>query len=84
MLNEPKIIVPDKTFFSTHITFTSVGLIKELVKILNVFMINYFTFDRTYKDGSHLRLTNAGEWIEHYYRNKLYSVAIFEKDPAID
>lgn len=82
MLNELKIFTPDEKFYQKHVTFTSVPIMQELVKSLNCIGINYFTFDRTYIDGSHIRLTSAGAWIEHYYRERLYDVAIFEKDPA--
>lgn len=40
--------------------------------------VNYFTFDRTYHDGSHIRLTSNSKWIEHYYKNKLYRKTIYE------
>lgn len=83
MSNTPEIFLPDEDFYKNHITFTSVGIIKDLLKDLNKIGINYFTFDRTYTDGSHLRLTSAGEWVEYYYRQKLYEVAIFEKNPAM-
>lgn len=70
-------------FYQSHITFQSVSAITEMTKPLNAIGLSYFTFDRTYQDGSHLRLTNAGRWIEAYYRNELYNVAIFEKDPRL-
>ncbi len=79
---ELKVFIPTETFYKNHVTFTSVGVIQELIKPLKGIGLNYFTFDRTYNDGSHLRLTSSGEWIEHYYRQKLYDVAIFEKDPS--
>ncbi len=73
---------PTELFYKKHITFTAVNEIREIcMPFLDSFGLSYFTFDRTYEDGSHLRLTTAGEWIEHYYRQKLYRIAIFEKDP---
>lgn len=83
MSDVPKIFLPNEDFYYNHVTFTSVGLIKEMLKDLGGIGVTYFTFDRTYTDGSHLRLTSAGEWIEYYYRQKLYDVAIFEKNPAM-
>jgi len=83
MSNAPKIFLPNEDFYHNHITFTSIGLIKEMLKDISDIGITYFTFDRTYTDGSHLRLTSAGEWVEYYYRQKLYDVAIFEKSPAL-
>ena len=79
---ELKIFDPTEDFYRNHVTFTSVGVIQEMVRPLQCIGLNYFTFDRTYNDGSHLRLTSAGTWIEHYYRKKLYDVAIFEKNPS--
>lgn len=78
-----KVIEPDESFYANHLTFTSVSDIQQIACCLNEIAISYFTFDRTYKDGSHIRLTNAGKWIESYYRKKLYDAAIFEKDPKL-
>jgi DNA-binding CsgD family transcriptional regulator len=83
MSDAPKIFLPDEGFYQNHITFTSVDVIKEMLKELSELGITYFTFDRTYTDGAHLRLTSAGEWVEYYYRQKLYDMAIFEKTPAM-
>ncbi len=78
-----KVIKPDEKFYRAHVTFTSVSDMIEATKPLTKIGLSYFTFDRTYQDASHLRLTNAGEWIESYYRIELYKAAIFEKDPKI-
>jgi DNA-binding CsgD family transcriptional regulator len=77
------IIQLDESFYRSHVTFKSVPLITEITKPLTNIGLSYFTFDRTYQDGSHLRLTNAGKWIESYYRSELYKAAIFEKDPRL-
>ncbi len=77
------IITPDENFYRNNITFTSVPDITAITEPLKKIGLGYFTFDRTYKDGSHIRLTNAGKWIESYYRKKLYDVAIFERDPKL-
>lgn len=77
-----KVIEPNENFFKTNITFTSVSDIKKISEpVLMKMGITYFTFDRTYRDGSHIRLTTAGKWIESYYRERLYDTAIFERDP---
>ncbi len=70
-------------FYQTHVTFTSVADITLITQPLIPIGLPYFTFDRTYLDGTHLRLTNAGKWIESYYRSDLYKAAIFEKDPRL-
>lgn len=78
-----RLITLDERFFNAHITFSSVAEIKELSSSLVKLGLTYFTFDRTYQDGTHLRLTNHGKWIETYYRDKLYDRAVFEKDPRL-
>jgi DNA-binding CsgD family transcriptional regulator len=72
-----------ENFFQSHVTFTSVPDMVQITKPLTDIGLSYFTFDRTYQDGSHLRLTNAGKWIESYYRTELYKAAVFEKDPRL-
>jgi DNA-binding CsgD family transcriptional regulator len=79
----PKLFVPNDKFYTSHVTFTSVPDLVEITQPLTEMGLSYFTFDRTYQDGSHLRLTNAGAWIESYYRTELYKKAIFEKDPKM-
>ncbi len=73
----------NERFYQSHVTFTSVPAITEITQPLNQLGLSYFTFDRTYHNGEHLRLTNAGKWIENYYRTDLYKAAIFEKDPRL-
>ncbi len=82
MLKQSAIFSPNEKFYHSHIS-SSVGVIKELLKGLVEIGITYFIFDRTYQDGSHIRLSSAGDWIEHYYRKKLYDVAIFEKNTKL-
>jgi hypothetical protein len=72
-----------ENFYNSHVTFTSVPDIVQITRPLASIGLSYFTFDRTYDDNSHLRLTNAGKWIESYYRTELYKAAIFEKDPRL-
>lgn len=73
----------DDAFYRSNITFTSIPDIIKFSEPLAIIGITYFTFDRTYNDGSHIRLTNSGSWIENYYRQELYKVAIFERPPEI-
>lgn len=68
-------------FFRSHITFTSVSEVAEIARPLANIGLTYFTFDRHYNDGSRMCLTNAGKWIEHYWRSGLFQAAVFEKDP---
>lgn len=83
MIKKLKIFEPDENFYKNHVTFTSIQDIHAITLPLQKIGISYFTFDRTYKDNSHIRLTNNGKWIEYYYRKQLYDVALFEKDPKL-
>lgn len=75
---------PNDSFYKNHVTFTSVCDIQDIVKTdLLRTGFDYFTFDRAYYDGSHLKLTSAGKWIEHYYRNKLYDVCLWDSAPEL-
>lgn len=74
---------PNEGFYTKHVTFSSVSTVDALTFAIKKLGLSYFTFDRTYKDGSHIRLTNAGQWIETYYRKKLYDVAVFERNPKL-
>jgi DNA-binding CsgD family transcriptional regulator len=67
-------------FYKEHITFTAAQAMQALIKPLHAIGINYFTYDKNYDDGTHLRLTTHGHWIESYYRQEIYNGAVFEKD----
>lgn len=67
-------------FYKEHITFTAAQDMQTFAKPLHVIGINYFTYDKNYDDGTHIRLTTHGHWIENYYREEIYNGAIFEKD----
>lgn len=69
-----------ENFYKEHVTFTSVADMRLLIKPLQNIGISYFTYDKNYDDGTHIRLTTHGDWIESYYRQELYNGAIFEKD----
>jgi hypothetical protein len=70
----------DESFYKTNPLFTSINIISEFTKPLKVLNMGYFTFDRHYHDNSRISLTNSGDWIKHYWKNKLYEGSIFEKD----
>ena len=67
-------------FYKNNPLFTSTGVIVEFSAPLTLLRLDYFTFDRHYCDGSRISLTNAADWIEYYWKAKLYESAIFEKD----
>jgi len=77
---QPCIMALDTRFYRSHTTFATVSDMVQLTLPLKKIGLTYFTHDRTYLDGAHLRLTNAPEWIEHYYKSEIYKRAIFEKD----
>lgn len=70
----------NEKFYRDHVTFTATQDIKTLTQPLLDIGISYFTYDKNYNDGSHIRLTTHPHWIESYYRQELYNGAIFEKD----
>jgi len=78
-----KIIDPTDEVYRNHITFTSVPLIDEITKPLNLIGLYHFSYDRVYSDDSHLRLCNMGAWLETFYRKKLYEGSIFEINPKL-
>lgn len=68
--------------WKNDITFQTISdMISICEPLLQCFKIHYFTFDKVYQDGSSIRLTTHGNWIEHYYTNELYRKAAFDKDP---
>jgi DNA-binding CsgD family transcriptional regulator len=72
----------DNNIYKTNPTFTATNEIAEFTQPLKKIGLEYFTFDRHYNDNSRFSLTNSGKWIEHYWREKLYKNAIFEKDTS--
>ncbi|MGC0153695.1 helix-turn-helix transcriptional regulator [Chromobacterium vaccinii] len=69
-------------FYATNPSFTATDAIIEFTRPLRSLKINYFTFDRHYQDGSRVVLTNAIDWIKHYWRKEMYKLAIFENAPS--
>lgn len=59
-----------------HIAFTTAGNIDEICKPLQKLGITYFSFVRSYKDGSHIRLSNNPQWTNHYYTRGFYNIVL--------
>jgi DNA-binding CsgD family transcriptional regulator len=57
-----------------HISITSSHHVNEICKPLGILGIHYFSFIRSFKDGSHIRLSNNSAWTQHYYMRQFYSV----------
>ena len=70
-----------EAFFKKHITFTAVNEIARLAAPLEKVGITYFSYDKSYNDGTQIRLTNHEKWTEHYYRAELYKYDVFENNP---
>lgn len=59
-----------------HIALSSSDNIKEICSPLERLGINYFSFVRSYKNGSHIRLSNNPAWTQHYYKREFYNVIL--------
>lgn len=59
-----------------HICLTSSTDMEEICKPLAKLSINYFSFVRSFSDGSHIRLSNNAAWTKHYYDREFYKVAV--------
>jgi DNA-binding CsgD family transcriptional regulator len=66
-----------------HITLTSATDIKEICRPLEKLGISYFSFLRSFADGSHIRLSNNMDWTTHYYNREFYNV-ITKQVPDIE
>lgn len=71
------------TLSSNDIFLTSSNIINELCQPLKKIGITYFTYIKNFDDGSQVNLSNSSEWIEHYYKYKLYQSSIFDKSSNI-
>ncbi len=66
----------NKTNLNKHIVLTSASEIDVICQPLEKIDINYFSFVRSFKDGSHIRLSNNPYWTKHYYDKKFYNVIL--------
>jgi hypothetical protein len=64
----------DIDLLKKHIVFTSSLDIEAICKPLLKLGISYFSFVRSFQDGSHIRLSNNPGWTQHYYRRQFYNV----------
>jgi len=65
-------------FYTSNVAFTSKQDLQALLSPLATENISYLTYECYLANGRHFRLTTHPEWIEHYYREALYNLAIFE------
>jgi len=63
-------------FLQNHIALASSNEISNICAPLSKLGINYFSFVRSFKDGSHVRLSNNPAWTQHYYLRGFYNIVI--------
>lgn len=66
----------DVHYLETHPALVTAPQIGEICKPLEQLGITYFSFVRSYKDGSHIRLSNNPAWTKHYYSCEFYNVVL--------
>lgn len=54
----------------------------ELCKPLEIINVSHITYQKQYKDGSRIALSNKTQWIEDYYNLNLYQSSLFEGEPV--
>ena len=55
---------------------------KKLCEPLQAYGIDHFSMIRSYDEGHFINLSNIDNWIEYYYREKLYLSSCFENHPS--
>lgn len=66
-----------------HIAINASNDIQQITKPLLKLGVSYFSYVRSYEDGSHIRLSNNAPWTRHYYDRGFYNVVI-RQVPAMD
>lgn len=54
-----------------------------LCKPLELFNITHITYQKQFKNGARISLSNKPQWIEDYYNLSLYSTSLFESQDAV-
>src|SRR3990167_8279707 len=60
----------------SHIALSASNNVKEICKPLEKLGVTYFSFVRSYRNGSHIRLSNNPAWTDHYYKRGFYNVVL--------
>lgn len=63
-------------FLEKHIALDSADDVNQICMPLAKIGITYFSFVRSFKDGSHIRLSNNAAWTKHYYSRGFYNVVL--------
>ena len=61
---------------SKNIALTSSQDIDAICAPLRKLGISYFSYVKSFKDGSHIRLANNPHWTQYYYQKKFYNVVL--------
>lgn len=66
-----------------HFFLTSSGLVDQIVKPLkDHFGLTSFVYQKTFNDGSEIRLSNQPKWVAHFYESELYRASLFDGAPS--
>lgn len=57
---------------TNHFSLTSADAVNDICQPLNNIGVSYFNYIKVYNDSSRELLTNNADWIDFFYRNKLY------------
>jgi LuxR family quorum-sensing system transcriptional regulator SolR len=68
---------------SNHISLVSAPDVKNILKPLNKYNIFYFSYTKSYIDGSRLRLTSDGDTLKAYFDNKMHLIGVTEAQPKL-
>ncbi len=64
-----------------HSILASIPAVTEICHpLLNYYKINYFNHIRQFNDKTRICLTNNGDWVQYFCKNRLYLDAPFEED----
>ena len=71
-------IISDKHFF-----LTTSSELKELIKPLKKYGIDYFTYNKNYKNGERIRLTTHPLHLKAFLENKFYETGNIDAEPDL-
>lgn len=55
--------------------------IAEIARPLSLLNIHFFNHIRVFNDGSRISLSNRGDWLEYFFKNQLYNLGNFSRNP---
>ncbi|RAP37847.1 hypothetical protein B1207_02320 [Legionella quinlivanii] len=66
-----------------HLFFTASSEMQELIKPLEKYNINYFTYNKNYLDGSRIRLTTNAPHLKAFLENEFYKTGNIDANPEL-